>query len=223
MGFFKRKKKVEEFPELYTSDEIREVETLIDENFGKVDSVFHEIVSPDIHVDIAMIAPTEERPYYILSTMGMGAHRMNVPSELDEYRLHYAELIVYLPKEWDIQSSDENSYWPIRWLKSLARLPIDCDTWLGYGHTIAVGENHETLSSNNRFEGIGLIDATTKDNKIAMFKMKNQKVLHFYQMIPLYGDEMEYKLATEDIASIMDKFDEQKISYIVDINRKKVV
>ena len=27
-------------------------------------------------------------------------------------------------------------YWPIRLLKSLARLPIASDTWLGFGHTM---------------------------------------------------------------------------------------
>ena len=28
---------------------------------------------------------------------------------------------------------DEKWYWPIRLLKSLARLPINCDSWLGHG------------------------------------------------------------------------------------------
>ncbi len=63
---------------------------------------------------------------------------MNVPSALDEYELYYAELMIDLPPEWLVQDDDENNYWPIRWLKILARLPIDSDTWLGYGHTIAL-------------------------------------------------------------------------------------
>lgn len=56
--------------------------------------VFHELVSPDIHVDICVITPSEERDYYSLVTMGMGAHRMNVPEELAEYRLERAELAI---------------------------------------------------------------------------------------------------------------------------------
>ena len=44
--------------------------------FGKVENVFHELVSPDIHVDICMVPPPEERDYCTLVTMGMGAHRM---------------------------------------------------------------------------------------------------------------------------------------------------
>ena len=33
-------------------------------------------------MDICLVPPTRERPYYTLVTLGMGAHRMNVPSEL---------------------------------------------------------------------------------------------------------------------------------------------
>ena len=65
--------------------------------FGKVENVFHELVSPDIHVDICIVPPTEERDYYTLVTMGMGAHRMNVPEELAEYKLERAELAIALP------------------------------------------------------------------------------------------------------------------------------
>lgn len=41
--------------------------------FGSSENVFHEIVSPDIHVDIYIIPPSPERNYYILMTHGMGA------------------------------------------------------------------------------------------------------------------------------------------------------
>ena len=34
--------------------------------------------------------------YYTLVTMGMGAHRMNVPKELAEYKLERAELALSL-------------------------------------------------------------------------------------------------------------------------------
>ena len=66
-------------PELYTKEEIDALEMHIDTYFGSYDRVFHELVSPDIHVDICIIPPSEERPYYTLVTQGMGAHCMNVP------------------------------------------------------------------------------------------------------------------------------------------------
>ena len=42
---------------------------------------------------------------------------------------------------------DEKWYWPIRLLKSLARLPINCDSWLGHGHRV---ENREPFADNTK-------------------------------------------------------------------------
>ena len=126
-------------PELYTEEEMSVVEQHIKNTFGEFENVFHELVSPDIHVDICVVPPSEERDYYTLVTMGMGAHRMNVPEELAEYKLERAELAIALPPDWKLDEGsmkDERWYWPFRLLKVLARLPISSDTWLGFGHTM---------------------------------------------------------------------------------------
>ncbi|MEG0366749.1 MAG: suppressor of fused domain protein, partial [Coprobacillus sp.] len=78
---FKKKDKNELGLELYNEQELNELEEYIADNFGDFKEVFHEIASPDIHVDIAVIEPNEKDDYYKLMTMGMGAHRMNVPAE----------------------------------------------------------------------------------------------------------------------------------------------
>ena len=118
------KKKAPMPTEVYTEEELDVVESHIEKHFGAYVNVFHEIVSPDIHLDICIVDPTEERNYYMLVTLGMGAHRMNVPEELAEYKLERAELMIALPPDWKIHENDEEHYWPIRLLKSLARLPI---------------------------------------------------------------------------------------------------
>lgn len=69
--------------ELYSETEFEEISDFIEKRFGKYETVIHEIISPDIHVDIAVIPPTKEQPFYTLCTIGVGAHRMNVP---DAYR-----------------------------------------------------------------------------------------------------------------------------------------
>lgn len=83
------------------------LEAHIDKYFGKSKNVFHEIASPDIHVDIYIIEPTRKRNYYTLITGGMGAHQMNVPQELAEYKLERAELVIYLPADWDVYDHSE--------------------------------------------------------------------------------------------------------------------
>ena len=87
---------------------------------------------------ISAVPPSQEKTYYTLVTMGMGAHRMNVPEELADQKLERAELLIALPPDWKLDHDSlqkEAWYWPVRLLKALARLPGINDTWLGWGHT----------------------------------------------------------------------------------------
>lgn len=65
---------------------------------------------------------TEERNFYTLITGGMGAYLMNVPEEYEMDRK--AELMINLPPDWQVKNQGEEWYLPIRWLKTLAKLPI---------------------------------------------------------------------------------------------------
>ena len=208
-------------PEVYTEDEMSAVEQHIGKTFGPVEMVFHELVSPDIHVDICMIPPSEERDYYTLVTMGMGAHRMNVPEELAEYKLERAELAIALPPDWKLDEAslkDERWYWPIGLLKVLARLPITEDTWLGFGHT---------MDKQSPFaEGTELCAAILAGPQGAVWEggevcvLPGGQEVNFYQVIPLYRDEMEYKLA-HDADALLDKMAD--VSFVVDPTRRDVL
>ena len=84
---------------------------------------------------------------------GMGAHRMTLPEELADQGLDRAELLIALPPDWKLDHDslqDERWYWPIRLLKSLARLPGISDTWLGWGHTV---DNQEPYADNTELSG----------------------------------------------------------------------
>lgn len=123
MGFFRDTNKKKELPELYSERHLECLENHIESHFGPYESVFHELVSPDIHVDIAIIPPSEAHNCYTLVTMGMGAHRMRVPKAVKKAKLDRAELVICLPPDWNMQSDEETDYWPLRWLKIMARLP----------------------------------------------------------------------------------------------------
>lgn len=198
-------------PEMYDKKEMKTVDKFINKTFGKCPTVFHEIVSPDIHVDICLIPPDKNRDFYTLVTMGMGAHKMNVPEELKEYKLERAELLITLPADWKVPDQDEKWYWPIRLLKSSARLPIACDTWLGWGHTV---DNQEPYAENTEFCGALLIDPMVGSGNLC--KLPNGEEVNFYQLLPIYRKEMEYKLknGAEELLKLMSK-----TSFVVDINR----
>ena len=208
-------------PEVYTEDEMSAVEQHIGKIFGPVEMVFHELVSPDIHVDICMVPPSEERNYYTLVTMGMGAHRMNVPAELAEYKLERAELAIALPPDWKLDEAslkDERWYWPIGLLKVLARLPIAEDTWLGFGHTMdkqsPFAEGTELCAAIL----VGPQDAVWEGGEVCI--LPGGQEVNFYQVIPLYRDEMEYKL-DHDADALLDKMAD--VSFVVDPSRRDVL
>ena len=212
----------EEFsnPEVYTEEEMEAVEGHIEQYFGKVENVFHELVSPDIHVDICVVPPAGERDYYTLVTMGMGAHRMNVPEELAEYKLERAELAIALPADWKLDQKsmqDERWYWPIRLLKVLARLPIASDTWLGFGHTMS---NQENFAKGTELCAAILTGPQGTEDGSEVCILTDGEEVNFYQVIPLYRDELEYKME-HDADALLDKM--AGISFAVDPTRQDAI
>ncbi|MCL1953092.1 MAG: suppressor of fused domain protein, partial [Oscillospiraceae bacterium] len=139
---------------LYTPEEELAVTRAIEARFGKVSQVLREVVSRDIRVDLCVVAPGPGRAYQTVVTRGMGARDMRVPE--DAHAFARAELVFMLPEDWELRSRDECWYWPLRWLKLLARLPAEENSWLGWGHTVPGGE---PFAENTDFDSVLLLDA----------------------------------------------------------------
>ncbi len=202
----------------YDEQEMEAIEAHITKEFGEFSNVYHELISPDIHVDICVINPTEERNYFTLVTMGMGAHKMNVPEELSE--CSRAELCITLPADWKLDDDDEIWYWPLRWLKILARLPIEQNTWLGHLHSIPAGE---ALADNTELEGFILDEPNTRSEEGAICHLPNNEIVNFYSIIPLHETEMSFKLdhgGDELLARLRKK---QENIFLVDVAREACI
>lgn len=201
-------------PEVYTEEEMSAIEQHIKNTFGEFENVFHELVSPDIHVDICVVPPSERRNYYTLVTMGMGAHRMNVPKELAEYKLERAELAIALPPDWKLDKDsmqEQRWYWPVGLLKVLARLPISNDTWLGFGHTM---EKQSPFAEDTELcaailTGLQDMDLDTCGEVCIL---PGGEEVNFYQVLPLYREEMEYKLE-HDADALLERL--AAVSFVV--------
>lgn len=139
---------------------------------------------------------------------------MNVPEELKEQKLERAELVICLPSDWKINENDERWYWPIRLLKSLARLPLAYDTWLGWGHTV---DDEEPYADNTDLCGVLLLEPFAFDEEAVCCPFSGKNEVNFYQLLPLYREEMEYKRdhGAEELLDMMND-----ISAVVDIKRK---
>jgi Suppressor of fused protein (SUFU). len=206
-------------PELYTEEQLDVMDMHIQKYFGKYDNVLHELFSPDIHVDICVVEPVPGRDYYILVTTGMGAHPMHI-EEMDEqegWQKPRAELLITLPSDWDINSSDDRWYWPVRLLRSLARLPIENDTWLGYGRTV---ESAGRFAKNTKLCGCMLSWPYHFGEEAVICRLPDGQEVRFYQVLPIYEKEKEYKL--ENGGEALDDLFPQG-PRIIDPKRKRLV
>ena len=206
----------------YTEKEMDKVSAYIENQYGESELVAHEMVSPDIHCDIVIVNPTEEQPYYKLVTMGAGAYQMNVPKELKSDVCDRAEYVIFLPKDWNLQSDKEEDYWPIRILKTVARLTVNTKDWLYYGHTVNLTEDGSPIAENTQFNSCVLLPSMnkqgqmTKPLKLALFGKK----VAFIQIFPLYQEELEYKMG-HSLDEMMDLYVDEIIdNLVVNIRRK---
>ena len=180
--------------------------------------VYRENASDNIPVDIYWIKPDKEREYNIIITGGLSSLPMNVPQELDT--LKYAELVALLPKDWPLEEKDlgdENNYWPIRELKYLARFLHLNNTWFGGGYAISSLDPHEYMTHGNKFAGVIFLRSVTLPEEFSEIRLED-KTVYIYLMVPLFKEEMEYKL-NHGTDALLRRFDKYGIADIIDINR----
>lgn len=190
----------------------------IERYVGPIKSVFHEIVSDKVHVDVYWVEPSEEQPFHVLVTSGMSERPMNVPEGLEDYR--FAELCILLPPDWplDMESfKNEDNYWPVRWLKELARFPHEYDTYFFMEHTIG-GEDSEPFSPNCPFTGFLIFVPPSLDEGFITTQSENGDTIFFYCLIPLYKEEIDLKM-NRGMDELLDLFEKNDVSDIVDVER----
>ena len=200
--------------EMYDEEELDAIEEHIKEYYGDFPTVCHEIVSPDIHCDICIVPPSKKRNYFTLVTMGMGAHIMNIPEELSTEELGRAELLICLPPEWKVGENSEEWFWPLTLLKGLARLPINCDTWLGWGHSV---DNQRAFAENTALCGSLLIYPEDAADGAESCVLPNGDTVNFFEVIPLFREEMNYKI-DNDTKALLEQM--SNCSHIVNIDRE---
>ena len=203
-----------------------EISRHIQRTVGPISTVFHEIVSDDLHIDLHHVRSTFLRRFEVVVTSGMSARAMNVPPESRE--LAYAELIAILPSGWPMQQtqwSDERNYWPLRLLKTLARFPHERGTYLAHGHSL--GNGVEEYGAQPYADDTGLCAALllpplTLGERTWVLRRPDGTQCCFWAVVPLYAAELRYKMqhgiealmACFDRASVFDRIDPHRASAV---------
>jgi len=203
---------------------MEEIEAHFEKLFpGREGFVYHEIVSDLVHIDIHVMRPTAEEPFYILFTTGMSDLPMTLPDEIaDREDLKYGELYMVLPGDWQVgdvntppQELPYRYMWPFVMLKFLARFPHAYKTWLAHGHTIPNGPDYAPLDDSVGFGGVEL---SWGDGPLGTLKTKDGKTINFYEVIPAYKEEIEYKLKYGADA-LLKKLTDAGVGHVLDIHR----
>lgn len=203
--------------ELYTDKQNDAIEKHIEEHFGKIKSYFSEKTSEYIQINIHLVPPTKEKPYYILVTSGMGAHKMNVPEGLEEKHLERAELILCLPPDCNIDEEDTEYKWALNLMSMAARLPIRENAWLGWGHSIDYGGS---FIGDDGFSSVMMIFPMFSKESMTC-TLPDGEIVNFYQILPLYPNELTFK-NIHNASELIRKFSDDELT-VADPMRKCVI
>ena len=195
-------------------------------HLGPCDAVWHEIVSDLVHLDVFMWAPTDERPMYTFVTVGMSDLPMTLPrSARREGRAERAELMLCLQPDWPVPDheraaapwDDPDAWFPIEWLKRLARLPHDHRTWVAFGHTIPNDDPPQRLAATTQLCGWVLLPPMTLPKSFWQLDAPAGRI-DLFGIIALHRDEMEHKLA-HGVEALFDGFDRHQVSELLAVDR----
>lgn len=143
---------------------------------------------------------------------------MNILKRYNKNKCDRAELITTLPKSWKLSLEVENWYCSIRLLTDLGRLPIYSNTWIGYVHTTS---NTIQYGMSIELSGIHFFPYEAKnDEKCFRCKINMFEFVNFYQVVPIYEEELNYKLENS-----IDKFEalfSEDYNFIIDQKKKKL-
>jgi hypothetical protein len=204
-------------------DTLEAIERHVESHFGPIVTVWHEIVSDLVHVDVHVVEPSADRPYYTLVTSGMSDRPMTVPPDADCSR--FAELMLCLPADWPLTanaSTDERAYWPIRLLKTVARLPHEYETWIAEWHSMPNGDPAEPYAPGTQFVGVVVVQMIHCAPEAREIITDSGRRISLLALVPLHPAEMILKL-TGGTGALIDALDRARITEVLDPARPSSV
>ena len=110
-------------------------------------------------------------------------------------------------------------------MKRLARLPHDGNTWLGFGHTVAHGEDQGEIrpfAEGTRLCAAVLLPPSTLGEEAFCMRRPNGGDVFFWAAVPLHLAELKFKMQN-GIEPLLDLFDQHRVTDRVDPARSSVV
>jgi hypothetical protein len=198
------------------------IEDYVARHLAPATLVLHEHVSELVHIDVHIVRPAPERPFWFLFTTGMSALPMHVPPGYG--LIEHAELALALPTSWPSEierwKRETRWYWPIRELIATARSPHRRRTWVGSGHTFANSDPPAPLDRSTRLAATLLMPCALDGAERPT--IHTDVDVAFLQIWPLHADELQYKLK-HGLEALLDLFDVHDVGDVIDPDRPSCV
>ena len=221
-----REKIIREETPLPTDDDILgHVKVHIDQYFGVYAQILTDHSNPEYPIEITIIPPRLEHDYYTLVTVGLSLHQMHFSEERREENLERAELLINLPPDWKLTKDalkDETWYWPIRMMLATAYFSIeDPNVCLESRATLMEGEDGVPFAEGTDLRGEILFWPGPFGQDAFACRLPGGEEVNFYQVIPLYREELQYKLE-HGADALLDLCSDESLE-VIDPHRLNVV
>ncbi|MFM7668199.1 MAG: suppressor of fused domain protein [Bacteroidota bacterium] len=134
---------------------------------------------------------TREKGVKVLLTSSFHTYQMQVPQKLKGYE--HGQLYFCIPEYWDLTNTETPEVrWLFDWLIRISNYTITKNTWLGDGHTYNCTKHGKQLSRTMRQDHLFISNPNYLYEELKPVELEN-KTIHFWALIPLFGDEMDYK------------------------------
>ena len=182
------------------------MERHLDRCFGRRRrSVFHELVSPIVHLDVHVVAPSERYPTWRLVTCGMAEKPMSTPPGFKHSP--YAELTIALPPELKLREIR----WAVELLYDMARSTHRASSHLWDGHTVSWTE---PIAPGASWTSVIVLPPSNAPDGFGEFTYGGNTV-NILAVLPLHEDELELCL-NEGAESLRDRLDAAGVTGVVD-------
>jgi len=185
-------------------------------------TVWHELVSDLVHVDVHTVPPAPGRDWTTLVTSGMAERPMDAPEAMLEYR--FAELTIALPPDWPLAQEalqDEASSWPVELIKFMARMPHQYETFLYRGHTVPNGNPPEAFGPNTELCCALLERPRLGPEGFARIELPDGRTVHLHALVPIHRDEVDFKLK-KGADALRALLEEHGVTELIDPTRPSV-
>ncbi|MCH4166482.1 MAG: suppressor of fused domain protein [Megasphaera sp.] len=195
-----------QFPRFFDMTDMNRIALTHEEYKSEVQAYFHTLfprrqwtlftdpVRQPLPIDVEMLYPTIEEPFYLLRTMGMSAAPLHYPAgEIAADHETYCELSLILPSDWPFHtkedpSLDDPAAWPVWLLMELAKFPHVHQIWMSYGFLLPNTEKYIPFSSMTALSGVVIVQF---EGELGSVHMHDDTDVDLLMPILVYKEELE--------------------------------